>query len=228
MNKEEQNIADVTFIFSEVVRFARMSPEEVTVELRKNPGSMFAHLSRSKGGILFCGRSAYDRFEDLAERTIKPGTVKDKDFERRDYVHALRQAFVEIFIEAGQSVQQGSVTKLLNRAEKLASEGLVHLTHHIPCVFIYDKKPPKFQLGPVSFTVREAFFDEVNAGLAEYHQTWIERYAEGLRKQGKTAESEVRDEAKSLANRHLANIHDFYDDYDWVASITIPPVCIAA
>jgi hypothetical protein len=165
MNKEEQNIADVIFIANEVIRFARMSPDEIKAELHKAPDSWLACLSRPSGGILLCGMTAYRRVQELAERTIKPGSAKARDFQRRDYVSALRQAFVEIFVEAGQPVQKSSVTKLLNRAEKIAIEKLVKLTHHIPCVFLYDQKPHVFQLGPVTFTVRKHFLTKLNLAL---------------------------------------------------------------
>lgn len=223
MNKEEQNIADVTFIANEVIRFARMSIDEIKAELVKAPDSWLAHLSRPGGGILLCGKDAYDRFSELAKRCIKPGSMKAKDFQRQDYVRALRQAFVEIFVEAGQPVQQSTVTKLLNRAEKIAIEELVNVTHHIPCVFLYDQKPHRFQLGPVTFSFRGAFFEEVKVGLSEYHQTWIDRYAESLQNEGKVSEHERLDEARRLANRHIDGIHKYYDEYDWVASVTIPP-----
>ena len=101
MNIEEQNIADVAFIANEVSRFARMSIDEIKAELAKAPDSWLAHLRRPGAGILLCGKNAYDRFSDLAKRCIKPGSTKAKDFQRQDYVRALRQAFVEIFVVVG-------------------------------------------------------------------------------------------------------------------------------
>jgi hypothetical protein len=125
MNKEEQNIADVEFIFQEVQRFALMPPPDVIRHIQENRNDMFAMLNMPTGGSLFCGRAAYDRFDELADRTIKPNSSEAKTFDLRDYVSALRVAFVEQFVEEGKVVNRSSVTILVDRAKQITSEQLV-------------------------------------------------------------------------------------------------------
>lgn len=77
MTKEQQNIDDVKFICDEVERFASMTVEETRDHLRRNPGDGFNHLRHPTRGILFCGRSAFDRFGKLADRMITPASLEN-------------------------------------------------------------------------------------------------------------------------------------------------------
>jgi hypothetical protein len=195
MTKEEQNIADVRFICEEILRFLRMSPQEVIRHVKDDPETVFAHLNHPTYGILFCGPEAYDRFDDLAKRTIKPRSVESKSFHRPDYARALRDAFVEIFVDGGQDVSQRSVAKLVNRAKRLASEKLVCLTHHIPCTLFLECEPNKFLLGPVTFTHVDRFFEECKNAV----------------------------KAESLADQNIHDIRKYYAAYGWVASVNVEP-----
>lgn len=195
MTKEEQNIADVRFIYEEVRRFAHMLPQEVISHIKGDPQNMFAHLNHPTRGILFCGRVAYDRFEELARRTVKAGSVEAKAFHHPDYVRAFRDAFVEMFVDLGQPVNQASVAKLINRAKRFASDNVVKFTHHIPCTLFLEKEPNQFTLGPVTFTRVERFFDECGNAV----------------------------KAGSFADRHIRNIREYYGAYGWVASVNVAP-----
>ena len=223
MNKEDQNIADVQFILNEVERFLLMSPKEVFAYLRLNRGDMFAHLDRSGGGILFCGRKAYDRFGELADRTIQVGSREAKSFDRRDYVRALRTAFVELFIDEGNPITQGSVARLINRAKQRATDTLVQFVHHIPCALFYDEEPSKFNVGPVTFTRSDRFLSDFEKSLNDYQQLLTERFATGLQKQRPALSSdEAMADAGNFAQRQLADIRDYYCRYNWGASVSIP------
>lgn len=228
MTKEEQSIEDVEFIFREVQRFALMSPSEVIRHLQENRDDTFATLSRIGGGILFCGRAAYDRFNELADRTIKPGSREAKTFDQSDYVRALRASFVEEYIEAGKAVNQSSVKRMETRAKHIASEGLVNVTHHIPCALFYEHEPEVFTVGPVSFTRVEKFLDDLGPAINAYHGSSLESFADGLRKRrSDLSTEEVQAEASSFVDMLDKKIRSYYLAHDWVASVTIP-MCHAA
>ncbi|MGA2518779.1 MAG: hypothetical protein ABSG44_19820 [Thermodesulfobacteriota bacterium] len=223
MTKEEQNIEDVEFILREVQRFALMHPSDLIRHLQENRGETFATLSRTRGGIVFCGRAAYNHFDELADRTIKPSSREAKIFDRSDYVRALRASFVEVFIEAGRVVNQSSVAKLVNRARQIASEGLVNVTHHIPCVLFYEHEPVVFTVGPVTFTRVEKFLNSLGPAINAYHGSNLDAFADGLRiRRSDLSSEEVLAEASSFADMLEKKIRGYYLAYDWVASVTIP------
>ena len=76
-------------------------------------------------------------------------------------------------------------------------------------------------IGPVTFRRVEQFLTETANGLGDYHERCIESYFGG-RGQPPLSE-EQRAEATAFADRHLKDIHDYYSDYGWVATVNIPP-----
>jgi hypothetical protein len=219
VTKEEQNIADVQFIFDELQRFRVMPPREVKKYLHEDPRNVFAHLDHPSQGVLFCGRAAFDRFEGLAKRFIKPGSFQAKSFDPPDYVCALRDAFVELFVDTRRAVNQSAVAKLEKRAEELALATLVQLTHHIPCTLFVEKEPSQFTVGPVTFTRVEKFFEDHESALNEYHRSFAENRQT---KPGEGSEKELSAEAVTLADRNMQNIRSYYSQSGWVASVSVP------
>jgi len=224
MNKEEQNIDDVEFIFQEVTRFAQMPVADMKRYLRENPYNIFTTLSKRSGGILFCGRAAYYRFDELADRTIKKGSVEAKAFDRRDYVRALRDAFVEIFVEKGNTVNPSSVARMVNKANQIVKKEMVEVTHHIPCILFYEKEPATFTVGPVTFTRTEKFLTDFEHAIEVYHESSLSAFADGLHQRKPVlSEDEITARAKGFADNHIGKIRTYYTEYDWVASVAIPP-----
>ena len=222
MKKEKQNIADVEFIFREAERFALMPPPNLIRHLRENRVDTFAVLNRPAGGILFCGRAVYNRFYEIANRTIKHGSMEAKKFGRRDYVRALRATFIELFIEGGKKINKSSVLKLVNRAKLLSSEGLIHVTHHIPCVLFYEKEPATFTAGPVTFRRTDKFLADYNHAVEAYHESNLKAFANALhQRRPDLSEGEILLKATCFADTHIGMIRDYYREYDWVASVTI-------
>ncbi|MEO8378061.1 MAG: hypothetical protein ABI779_00210 [Acidobacteriota bacterium] len=223
MNKEQQNIADVMFILEAVDRFYLMTPQEVIAHISQHSQDTFATLSLTKGGHLFCGREAYDRFNEIADRTIKPGSDEDKAYDRGSYVRALRSSFVETFVEGGTSISQSSVTKFVNQAKHLATARLVEVTRHIPCIVFYDKEPAVFSVGPVKFRTREAFFAESSQALSDFVNAEREAFANGSAKRRSDLSQEAAAaEADAFAATVDRKIREFYGDYGWVGSVEVP------
>jgi hypothetical protein len=223
MNKEQQNIADVTFILEAVDRFYQMTPQEVIAHISQHRQDAFATLNLTKGGHFFCGREAYDRFDDIADRTIKPGSDEDKAYDRNSYLCALRSSFVETFIEGGLTISQSSVTKFVNRAKQLATASLVEVTRHIPCIVFYDKEPAVFSVGPVTLRTREAFFDEFSQALSDFVQSERAAFAGGLVERRPDLSQDVAAaEVDAFAATVDRKIREFYGDYGWVASVEVP------
>jgi hypothetical protein len=191
--------------------------------LRENPFDMLATLNKRSGGIIFCGRSAYHCFGELADRTITRDSVEDKTFDREDYIRALRNTFVELFVEKRSIANQSSVTKFVNRAKQVASMDRVNLTHHIPCTLFYEKDPGTFALGPVTFTRTEKFLKDFDDEIERYCEATQTAFSDGLRnRESDLSEEEVLAKAKGLADRDIGRIKAYYGEYDWVATVTIP------
>jgi hypothetical protein len=222
--KEELNIADATFVIEELNRFIAMDPRDIIRHIREHREDAFATLRGPRGEILFCGKAAYDRFEQIADRTIKRGSAEEKSFDRRDYVRALRDAFAEVFIEGAKPVTQGSVMRFINRARELATADLVHVTHHLPCIVFYDQGPDQFSVGPVTFTTTDRFLSEQEKELRKYRESNFSAFAAGRRKrQPELSDSEVEAESAGFADKHIEGIRSYYREYEWVASVQIPP-----
>ena len=48
----------------------------------EDPLNMFRSLNTPSRRMLFCGKAAFDRFYDLAGRTIKSRSAEEKQFDR--------------------------------------------------------------------------------------------------------------------------------------------------
>ncbi len=224
IKKEDQNIADAEFILGELERFALMPPQAVMQHIKENRADAFATLSLPKGGMIFCGRAAYRRFDELADRTTKPGSADAQMFAHHDYVQALRSAFVELFVEQHRGVNKSSVAKLVRRGKQLAREEFVSFTHHIPCQLFFEKAPDKFNVGPVKFSTVTRFLSDIDKKLVDYRTSTVAAFAKGSRqRRSELSENDVQSEAATFADTFLDNTRKFYRVHDWVASINIPP-----
>jgi hypothetical protein len=222
-SKGNQNIADVAFIIGELNRFAAMDPTDVILHISDHREDAFATLRGARGGIVFCGKAAYDRFEALADRTIKPGSAEAKRFDRRDYLTALHEAFADIFIAGAQPVTEGAVMKFFNRARELAQDELAEVTHHLPCVVFYEHDLERFVIGPVTFALTTRFLGDLQAEIEKYRRANAAAFAAGLRKrQPDLSAEQVTAEAEAFADRHIDLIRRYYEEFDWVASVQIP------
>lgn len=227
MSKEEQNIADAAFVIEELNRFIAMDPRDVIRHIHEHQEDALATLCAHRGGILFCGKAAYDRFEQIADRTIKRESAEEKTFDRRAYVHALRDAFAEVFIEGAQPVKpvtQGLVMRFINRARELSTADLVHVTHHLPCIVFYAREPDQFTIGPVTFTTTARFLAQQEEELRRYRDSNYSAFGADLRKrQPELSDAEVSAESAEFADKHIERIRRYYLEYEWVASVLIPP-----
>jgi hypothetical protein len=223
MGKEEENVADVTFITEELKRFARMSLDEAMQHLRQNRDDGFATLRAPGGhGDLICGSAAYQKFDDIADRMVK-GAAQAKRFTRRNYVHALHDAFAEIFIEKGREISKRSVARFIARANDIVRSELTDVTHHIPCVLFSQKEPSEFMVGPVRFVGTDLFFSESENRLREYHESTMEDFCKAFRLEHPgSSDAAVRTEAGERADADLQRIRDYYQRFDWVAQVTVP------
>ena len=122
------------------------------------------------------------------------------------------------------AASKGSVSKFINRAKQLASEKLIHVTHHIPCVLFSNKDPEIFAVGPITFRRTGKFFVDEAQAFEKYHCEEVDLYSKGLcGEKSALSEDEIHLKAKAKADEWIKVIQDYYRDYGWVASVTIPP-----
>ena len=74
---------------------------------QKYPDDAWGTLNLPRAGHIFCGKAASDRFSVLARRTLKPRSDEAKSFHERDYVRALRDAFVELLVVSRATAGEG-------------------------------------------------------------------------------------------------------------------------
>ncbi|HQP89268.1 MAG TPA: HEPN domain-containing protein [Thermoanaerobaculia bacterium] len=222
--KIDQSIEDTAFIVTEVNRFLAMDMRAVMKHTRDHPEDMFATLPHPKGGHLYCGRRAFDRFQDIAERALTRDTREKRDFDPDEYLGALRSALGAVFLVGRVPVNESNVSRMLSRAAALASKTLVHVTHHIPCVIFHETEPLRFSVGPVAFASAASFLAEKREALEQYEAVNREAYLVARRKQKpETSEVEAKREATTFSAKYIDGIRQYYRQHYWVASVEIPP-----
>lgn len=223
VRKIDLNIADTEFIVGEVRRFLAMDRRDVIQHTSTHPEDMFAALPHPRGGHLLCGRSAFDRFQEIAERTLARGTRERRDFDPDEYLQALRTAFGDVFLRGDVHVTESSVSRMLSRATVLAKKTLVHVTHHIPCVVFHDAEPACFTVGPVAFASASVFLAEKRVALERYEAFNRDAYLVALKREKRgLTEADAAREASAFSAKYIEGIRQYYRQYYWIASVEVP------
>jgi len=80
--------------------------------------------------------------------------------------------------------------------------GYSELTHYVPCSVVAERSYETFAIGPVTFVLRDLFFKQNEAAIRQE----LDRFGDG-----------------SIGESLLAQTRVFYSDFQWIASITVPP-----
>jgi hypothetical protein len=122
--------------------------------------------------------------------------------------HRIERVLQKLKDELSASVLNGFVltdenshTIFSTAVEKLRSE-YKELTHYVPCSLVVQRRTDNFNIGPVSFQMRERFIKENEPQIVT---------------------PEVEAKSIEFAHHLRARLNIFFGDYQWVASITIPP-----
>jgi Apea-like HEPN len=220
MAKHQLDIDDINFVISEVIRFTAMTFQDMKAMKEADPENddlLFSMPHPTRPGLLIIGRPASQRLSDLGERHLatQPRLLDDSD--PRLFHELLRKEFADRFLKQGHEVNKQNVEKMLSAVVKGIKAEHKALTHYIPCAALnvyYEgwpqptEKYKEFDVGPVHFVWTEKF-------LAEQRQEIKSNYPKG-----ETWAAPGREEHDEQTMIWLT---DFYNNYNWVAIVSIPP-----
>src|ERR1019366_3260046 len=180
--------------------YAGLDTKATMERLKAHKEDALCVISPASGdGKLFCTRDGYQAIFDLAERHVNSLPVPD-DYSSDEVAKQIRRYIAQAIIE--QKADEPALAWVLAKAVAEVEVGHVERTYHFPCVLVNCRKPPTFQIEPVTFTTAEQF--PVTMAPA------LRRYCEG---------SSDRPERLEGFKKHIA-------EDGWLARVTVPPCAV--
>jgi hypothetical protein len=227
-SKTVQDIEDVTFIMEEIIRFRSMSFEELKVHHETNRQDALCSIPHPEPerGILVCGREAYNRFYQIAERHLATEPSLKNNFDAEVFANAVVEEFVRVFLKDAREVDQRWVNKMLSATVKKLKSKHKALTHYIPCVIVSDKEPQEFRIGPVRFMTVDKFLSENHEALENERRRLLEdglkNRQEMIEKGLRTAEELLPENSAKFADMLVDGLTEYFKQFRWVAEVAIP------
>jgi Apea-like HEPN len=196
-NKLELDVRDFWRISNGLEIYAGLDTKATMDRLREHKEDGLCTITPASGaGELFCTRDGYQAIFDLAERHVSSLPVPD-DHSSDEIAQQIRRYIAQAMIE--QKADEPALAWVLAKAVSEVETGHIARTYHFPCVLVACRKPPKFEIGPVTFTTAEQFPKSMADTFSKYCDSRSDRpeRLEGFKK-------------------HVA-------EYGWVATVTIPP-----
>lgn len=149
----------IEFINRQLLRFAKMPPNELMAYLRKHPREAFCQIPHPKGnGNLQCGSIAWNKLGELADLALKLDTCLGRRVSSQQVRKAVTDAFVSKVLQEAREANQETAMMVLQDALAILRNKLVVREHYLPCVLFGDDAPTEFTVGPVTFTQNAMFF----------------------------------------------------------------------
>jgi hypothetical protein len=191
---------DYAFIGRELERLATLPIEAQIANFRGDPwGSLFT-LKGANGSEFPLSRAGQERFVQIAKRGLKALGAAAADHRIERVLEKLKDELSTSVLNGFVPTDENSHTIFSIAIEKLKSE-YKEVTHYIPCSLVSQRRTENFNIGPVSFQLRERFIKDNGHRIVT------------LEVESKNAEF-----AQNLRTR----LYSFFGDCQWVASITIP------
>lgn len=217
---------ELEFVIRQLLRFARMSPEELIAYFRKHPEESFYTIPGPDGkGHYQCGSLAWGKIGTLADRVLELAPTLGMRVDRERSRDAIVGAFVQRVLREKREVDQATAAQILQDALEGLRQSLVVTEHYLPCVLFLHGGPDEFRIGPVTFTRRAKFFKEkkrvlkrsVTEGVAA-HVEHVNRAVEREFPRDRAA-SEV--ESRKLVRGLHARSIKTYRAYPWIATVKV-------
>jgi hypothetical protein len=229
MDKITNDIEDINFIISEIIRFASMEFQELITHIDKNKQDGLCAIKHPfKNSELICGQEAFRRFYQITKRHFL-NTLKDSasDFDEEDFIQELIKEFSNKFLKNQNEVNKSTVQSFLSATLKKSKAKHKPLTHYIPCVVVGESKPDRFNLGIVEFIRMEIFSDENQKKFSEVKKRDFESitkyYENEIKREDSNVEIPSSEEIERRADIFVKELTDYFSAYKWVAKVTIPP-----
>jgi hypothetical protein len=196
----QEDYRDYEFILGDLQHNLALSPAEQIERFRADPWGTFSGVKAANGFDLPLSREARRRFTDIAARGLKSLGTSARIHRLEKVVEALKGGLSSM-------LQRGLIPSLedahegFNSAIKKLEEEYEEWIFHVPCSVVAERSYPEFTIGPVTFLLRDHFFEQ--------NELAIQQMA-----------TEFGD--SRITETLLARTHAFYSDFQWIASITVP------
>jgi hypothetical protein len=195
-------------ILSEIARYRRMTLAQMKAKPKSDMLAMIPHPS-GRGSLLIGGR-ANKIFWLLSEMALAESDLRER-LETARVVKHLQTELSNFFIRDGKPIDRTHVDQMMARAMAHAETACENITHYIPCYISADKEPSEFEIGPVSFTTADTFFD--------VHADEFRRYLS--KREGADKEEKGAAEHKESLQAFVDDAKEWFDQFDYVATVTI-------
>jgi hypothetical protein len=196
-----EDYQDCEFILADLQHSLELSPAEQISRFYADPWSAFSGLQGPNGSDLPLSREAQNRFVGMATRGFEKLGASAQRHRLEKIVEAMKAEMSALLLR-GLVPGPEDAHELFNAAVRQVEHGYIELTYHIPCSVVAERNYPSFAIGPVTFLLRDQFFQE--------NEIPIDRAVEdaGL---------------PQIKQKLSARVESFYSDFQWIASITVPP-----
>ncbi len=215
MNIREQNLKDIEFISGKVIWFLKMDSKGLFEYLNENRGEALYTIPHEERGMIYCGREAYHKFDEIAERFLKTQMDKKLKTNPVELSQELRAEYSRRFAAQFMEVSSKNVERMISSAYKRSSRKFAEITHYIPCSIFLSRSVDQFSIGPVTFYTigkfKNLFTDEIKNLRSQISKEHFEHFG------SKTTEKD----SNTLANKLVDGLEDSFFEYDWIAEIKI-------
>ncbi|MBK9131263.1 MAG: hypothetical protein IPM20_06445 [Gammaproteobacteria bacterium] len=219
MARQNKNLQDFEFIYSEIIRFIDLLKNDRKSIDYKSDGLYFLQSPDGAGHFLI-GYAAKKRFSAIAGRILNANpSIKDRA-SKKLVVSTAEHIFYEEIIKRGRSLTASLSDKMVSRVVKhIEKNKLRTITQFFPCIFPTDKDSGRFNIGPVRFTKTSILLEEREAQFKEYIKKSQKNYIERAKLSGKTLDQEQKEKNRKFVKIFPRELRDYYSNYPWIASI---------
>jgi hypothetical protein len=225
MSTVQSDIDDADEILTQITRFL-VPMEQLMPLLRQNGKEALYTMPHPRGfHPLICGSEAYRRFGALARRYLSNNPEKAARVSVDAYAEALRGEFSTRYLGDFETIDQLSVSKMLESAYQRTESKFEDAIYYMPCSIVAQADPSEFQLGPIRFLHKSRFMElygqEIELtreNISQAHQKRVQEAVEKGHDPARVATPlQSRDHADFLVNGLL----EFLDLHHWIAAVPV-------
>ena len=216
---------DLEFICRQILRFARMKPNELIAHIRKHREEAFCTIPRPGGGLLQCGVLGWEKFSSLVDRVIDFEPKLARRVELEQVKKAVIDSFSQRVLKEKRELDLETCEQILRDAAKKSKKSLQDTEHYLPCVLFLRGGPDEFSVGPVTFVRRIKFFRDRKQALRQSavknEAAHIEQVNEAVEHGFPRERAATTEQSRKFARGLQARAMKTYRGYPWVARVRV-------
>jgi len=225
MNKKQQNLADLRFIYEKVNWYLKQKPEDLIQYFQDHKMDSLYSIPDKRLGMIICGREASEKFYSIAERYLSSQREGKNKTDLDEFVKKLKEEFSRRFLQEDEEINENKVDRMLSTAYKSSSREFKQLTHYIPCAIFFSRTIDSFEIGPISFLHKTKFesiygdeIDQLRAQIKDEHR---ENCAKAIANGFPEDSIATEEQSQQLAERLVGGLLSSFENWEWVAVVII-------